>query len=83
MDPACELAQLAQRRLQLGLGLGEQLRIGLVVAQQLQHQAEGQQSLLGAIVQVALDAPALSVGRGDHPRTGRTQLVELGAQLRL
>ena len=43
MDPARELAQLVQRRLELGLGVFEQLRVAPVFAQQLERQAEGEQ----------------------------------------
>ena len=67
MDPAGELAQLVQRRLQLGLGFGEQLRVGVGVAQELQCEPEREQPLLRAVVQVALESSAFRVAGGDDP----------------
>ena len=65
MDAAGELAQLAQRGLEphrepvdqrSGLGVGDR------GAQHAQLEGEGQELLLGAVVEVALDAPAGLVG---------------------
>jgi hypothetical protein len=79
VQPAGELAQLGvgERRLlahaleQRGGPLG-------VVADAAQREAgemaEGEQALLGAVVQVAPDAPALVVGGLHHARAGRRDL---------
>ena len=83
MDAARQLAQLAQRGLELSLGLGEQFAVAAIVGQQLQREPGGQQSLLRAVVQVALQALAFGIAGGDDPRPRFAQLGQLRAQLRL
>ena len=84
VDAAGQLAQLVQRagrladqRVQLRrqlVGLGRHRRL-----RRAQAQGEGDQPLLGAVVQVALDAAPGVVGGGDDPRPRRGELgVELG-----
>ena len=72
MEAADELADLFERERQLGLRRRDQLRhlgrIGLEPAlDQVQVQRDGHEPLLGAVVQVSLDAAALGVARGDDP----------------
>ncbi len=79
MDPAGELAQLLQPRLELGARADEHHRrvLGAVDEAALGHsQGErgGDQPLLGAVVQVALDAAPRLVGGGDDPRPRRLEL---------
>ena len=65
--------QRVQLRRQL-VGIGRHRRL-----RRAQAQGEGDQSLLGAVVQVPLDAAAGVVGGGDDPRARRGELgVELG-----
>ena len=74
MDAAGEVAQLLERGAGLRLRLVDELQRHAVrvVAQALaghaELEAEGDEALLRAVVQVALDAPALGVGGGDDPR---------------
>ena len=74
MDAAGEVAQLLERGAGLRLRLVDELQghAVRVVAQALaghaELEAEGDEALLRAVVQVALDAAALGVGRGDDPR---------------
>ena len=70
MDAACEVAQLLQGEVGLLPGLAHELhgrRVAVCGALLGHAQVEGErdESLLCAVVQVALDAPALVVGRGD------------------
>ena len=72
MQPACEIAQLLERPLQLGRGLDEQLACLLRGVRQLGQRdpkldGERDQPLLGAVVQVALEPPASLVGGTDDP----------------
>jgi hypothetical protein len=50
---------------------------------QAQLEREGDQALLGAVVQIALQAPALGHAGLDDARAAHGQLVHAGAQLRL
>ena len=52
-------------------------------AQQPQREREHHQPLLGAVVEVALEPPALGVARLDGARARRAQLLEPRARLRL
>ena len=70
MQPAHQLAQLIARQRSLLARLVEQggRGVGLLAEPALghrQHVAQGHEPLLGAVVQVAPDAPALLVGRLD------------------
>ena len=53
------------------------------VARLAQLEGERDETLLGTVVEIALDAPPLGVGRLDQPRPGRPDVVELGADLGL
>ena len=66
---------VVQRRLRLG-GVGTQLVLGVP-----QREADGDQALLGAVVQVALDAPTLLVSHGGEPGPRLGHFVETPAQL--
>ena len=78
VDAAGDLAQLLQHVVHLGdralqplgqlAGSGRRRRLRLP-----QLQGEGDQPLLGAVVQIALDAPARLVGGGHDPRPGGGQ----------
>ena len=86
--PRPELAQLLQRLQQALARLAHQRPgVGAVVAQarlgQAQRHGDRDQALLRAVVQVALDAPALGVGGLDDAGARRRQLVEPRAQLGL
>ena len=88
VDPLRQLAQLLERGSQLGIRLGQQLAGAVrlraeLISDELQREAEAEQPLLGAVVQIALEpAPLLVAGR-DDPRARGTQLHQLRAQLRL
>ena len=80
MDAAREVAQLLERGARLRLRLVDELQrhaVGVVAQALAGHaelEAEGDEALLRAVVQVALDAAALGVGGGDDPapvRSGR------------
>ena len=51
--------------------------------QELQREADAEQALLRAVVEVALEAPPLGVARLDEPHARRAQLRELAAELRM
>ena len=88
MDPAGELAQLLQGLGQLAARAGDEL-LGLAgvaadpALDERELQGQGDQPLLGTVVEVALDAPSLGVGGGDDPLPGRLQLGEPGLGLGL
>jgi hypothetical protein len=70
VDPAGELAQLLDRELDLLAGIRDQLRGTRRLARDLrlgeaERQGDADEALLRAVVQVALDPPALGVGGGD------------------
>jgi hypothetical protein len=79
VDAARELAQLLDRPVQL---VGDPADLPLQLGQlrghgglgQAQLEAERDQSLLGAVVQVALDPAPGVVGGGDDPGPGRGEL---------
>ena len=86
MEAAHELADLLERERELGLRRVDQLRhlgrIGLEAAlDQVQMERDGHEPLLGAVVQVALDAAPLGVAGGDDPRAGVGQVAHRAAQL--
>ena len=89
MDPAGQLAQLVEALGELVLRLREQLAGGgRVLAQrrldQAQVERDGDQPLLRAVVQVALQPPALGVAGLDDARAGGGELlVRLGVGDRL
>jgi hypothetical protein len=89
MDAAGQLAQLSQRQSQLGRCLVERhgdlllrarpdLRAGDAEGQREVHEA-----LLGAVVEVALDAAALGVAERSGAGAGGANLLELRPDLRL
>src|SRR3954453_23610439 len=89
MDSTCQLAQLVEPLCELVLGNGQDLSGGRRLLLELhtdqgEVDREGYQPLLCAIVQVALEPPALRI-RGLHdPRSGRRQLlVRVGVGERL
>ncbi|HTE63610.1 MAG TPA: hypothetical protein VK631_24855, partial [Solirubrobacteraceae bacterium] len=72
VDPARELAQLLDRELRLLAGLGDQLRRARGIGRDArlgepERDGHRDQPLLRAVVEVALDPPALGVGGGDDP----------------
>ena len=71
--------------LELPLVLVEQLLRGRVdvTVQELEAHPEREESLLCAVVEVALESPPLLVAGLDDPRARLPQLDQLGAQLRL
>ena len=80
MDPLCELAQLGDRLGELPLELFEQLVGFLGAGTQLapcdpEPERQRHQSLLSAVVQVALDAATFSVAGLDDALARRGQLV--------
>ncbi|MEJ7721883.1 MAG: hypothetical protein WKF58_16290 [Ilumatobacteraceae bacterium] len=89
MDAAGEVAQLVdgfaeilhrlrQDRSDSRAGVAVQACLG-----QPQGQRDRDQALLRAVVQVALDAPALGIAGGDDPRPRRGDLGQLGFDLGL
>jgi hypothetical protein len=78
-------SQLFQRPGGLVLGLGEQVsRRGWAcdeLAGQPERELQGDELLLGAVVQVALDPPSFGIGRLGQPGPRCLQLGTLGAQL--
>ena len=88
VDAARQLAQLLQRRLQLGLGAVEQRTgaLGILLHPRLrqpQLQRQRHEALLSAVVEVALQPPALGDADIDEPRPRALQLGHAGAQLGL
>ena len=82
----CDLAQVADRRSDLVHDLVERGREDLRLARQRALQApdldaERDEPLLRAVVEVALEPPALLVARLDDPRPRRLDLGELEAHL--
>ena len=58
----------------------QQDRVG-ELACQLEVDGEGDQTLLSAVMQVALDPPAEGVGGPNHARSRRAELLDLKTQL--
>ena len=85
MDAARELAQLPDRELRLLARLGDQPRRDRGIALELglgepERERQRDQPLLGAVVEVALDPPALGVGGVDDPLARVAQDVDAIAQ---
>ena len=85
VQPAHELAQLVARQRRLLARLVEQRAGGVGLAASwrpamLEHVAESDEALLGAVVEVAPDAPALLVGGLDDAHARRGDLGLAGAQ---
>ena len=88
MDALAELAELVQRRSEglpcflddptHGLGVRGQLRLG-----EPERHRDGDEPLLRAVVQVALEPPPFRIGGVDHPRTRDSKLFEPRAQVGL
>ena len=88
MDAAGELAQLLEGELELAPGGIEQLarerRVAVELApREAQLDRERDEPLLGAVVEVALEAPALEHRDVDEPRARALELLDAGAQLGL
>jgi hypothetical protein len=89
VDPVGQLPEFIQGRLRLTGRLGEQRPGGRVAvglgtgAGEPQVVGEGQQALLGAVMQVALQPPAFGVAGLDDADAGGAQLVELSERLGL
>jgi hypothetical protein len=88
MDAARQVAQLLQREVGLLPRAADQLHGGRVAVRgallgHAQVQGERHEPLLSAVVEVALDAPALVVRRGDDPRARALQLRDLRGELRV
>ena len=86
MDSARELAQLLERPRELVAGPRDQLLGGGGVAPDVggsepQLQRDADQSLLRAVVQVALQAAPLRGARGHDPLPRGTQLLHAGRRL--
>ena len=84
MDPAREVAQLGEREIDLALRdvqLRPRIRVGQAALEQLQVERQRHQPLLGAVVQVALEALALLLPLLDHPRTRAAHLLQARAQV--
>ena len=85
MQPARDLAQLLQRGVELARGLLQQVGRGLGVRgqprpRQAQLEHDGDEALLGAVVQVALQPAPLLVAGLDQARARRDQIgARLGA----
>ena len=82
MDPARELAQLLERLGELVARAREELACGGGVVGELrlgepQRQRERDEPLLRAVVEVALESPALLVAGRDDPRARGTKLLLL------
>ena len=79
MDAAGEVAQLVERVARLLPGLAHQLggalvALGRTLLGHPQRQRQRHQPLLRAVVEVALQPPALGVRGGDHTGPGAAQL---------
>ena len=84
MDAAGQLAQLLQRVRELLAGALEVLVVGVPAGGQAQHQRERDEPLLSAVVEVALQPPALVVaGLDDAGARGGELLARLRVRERL
>ena len=88
VDAAREVAQLLEREVRLLPRAADQLgslRVALLGTSLRHAQIEGERDepLLGAVVEVALDAPPLAVGGGDDPRAGVLELRHAGGEHRV
>ena len=83
MDAAHEVADVLQRRLGLLVGIGDhrsaRLRVVMLelVPRRAQVGGEGDEALLGAVVEITLDAPTLRLGAVDGSRAARLQPGDL------
>ena len=88
MDAASQVAQLLEgeagllTRAVYELG-GPGVALGQSLLGHAQRERKGHQALLGAVVQVALDAPALGVACLDDPRARVAQAGHLGGERRI
>ena len=84
VDAVCELAQLGERAVDLVSDVAQTLgELALCAgARQAQVEYDGEQALLRAVVQVALQAPSRLVRGRDDARPRAAQLPELGEHLR-
>ena len=83
MDAAGEVAQVLERQSGFLAGAAHQLgrhrvALGSPLLRHPQVQRQRDQALLGAVVEVALDPPALGVGGLDDARAGAAQVGHLG-----
>ena len=88
VDATGEGAQFVERADHFGVGFGEEpvergASVGEAAADELKGEADPEQALLGAVVEVALEPSALGVAGFDDARSRGPHLVELGAQLGL
>jgi hypothetical protein len=78
---ARDLAQVVDRALQLVERTLDERRQPAVARdlglERPERQERGREALLGAVVQVALEPPALAVARADEPEARRLELLEL------
>ena len=85
MDAAGEIAQLLEALSELVDGAVEERRgvraVGHAHAREPEVQRQGDQPRLGAVVEVALDAPAFAVGRPPRGAPRGAQLDQARAQL--
>ena len=82
VDPPREASDFADRGLELGRRLIEQLRLaGRALLGDLEPHGQGHEPLLGAVVEIALDPASFRVGRLDDPQPRRPDLLELGPDL--
>ena len=86
--PRARARNSSSARDHFGVGLGEEpvergAAVGEAAADELKGEADPEQALLGAVVEVALDPSALGVAGFDDAHSRGPHLVELGAQLGL
>ena len=83
MDTSSKIAQFPERRLDLRFELADEPSRGVALVeprfQQLETDADPEQPLLGAVVEIPLDSASLRVGREDEPRARVAQLGQLGS----
>ena len=87
MQAAGQLAQLPERLRELAARLGDGgAGLGVVAQARLEHaqlEVQRDQALLGAVVEVALQAPPLALSGLEDARADGAQLVDAGQQLGL
>ena len=82
MDPPREASDFADGGLELGRRLVEQFRLaGGAQLGDLEPHCQGHESLLGAVVEIALDTASFRISRLDYPQPRRPDLLELGPDL--
>ncbi len=81
MQAACQLAQVGDRALELGEGTVHERHELLVpcglLAERPEREQRRREPLLGAVVQVPLEAPPFLVARPHDAQAGRPELLEL------